>query len=95
MVNQGWGSHSLHSRIIAAGDAFDAMSPHRPYGNNLSAEEALQERKKSAGPRFDCDPVRMFSHLVGPSGHAAAGEKPRFRVPISIKHDPHIAPPRE
>ena len=43
----------LESRIIAAVDAFHAMTSDRPYRKALSEEAALSELKNNAGTQFD------------------------------------------
>jgi putative nucleotidyltransferase with HDIG domain len=50
----------LFSRIIAVGDAFDAMTSNRPYRRALSAEVAKAEIRKSAGTQFDPIVVDAF-----------------------------------
>lgn len=41
------------SRTIFVVDAFDAMTTDRPYGEILSAEEALAELRRCSGDQFD------------------------------------------
>lgn len=43
----------LEARIIAAVDAYDAMTNHRPYRSALSHEEAVAELRREAGHQFD------------------------------------------
>ncbi len=43
----------LEARIIAAVDAYDAMTNHRPYRSALSHEEAVAELRREAGRQFD------------------------------------------
>ncbi len=49
-----YGQHiPLGARIIAAADAFDAMTSHRPYRRALAVEEALAEIARQKGRQFD------------------------------------------
>jgi HD-GYP domain-containing protein (c-di-GMP phosphodiesterase class II) len=41
------------ARVIAVADAYDAMTSYRPYGEVLSAEEALNELRRCSGTQFD------------------------------------------
>jgi HD-GYP domain-containing protein (c-di-GMP phosphodiesterase class II) len=43
----------LGARIIAAADAYDAMTSDRPYRQAMSMEEALQEIERQKGRQFD------------------------------------------
>jgi len=43
----------FYSRIIAIGDAFDAMTSDRPYRKGLPVEVALAEIEKNKGTQFD------------------------------------------
>ena len=43
----------LESRIIAVAEAFDDMVTQRPYREQLSIKEALQELDRNAGKQFD------------------------------------------
>ncbi len=44
---------SIHARILAAVDAFDAMASDRPYRRALSIDYALEELDFHAGTQFD------------------------------------------
>jgi HD-GYP domain-containing protein (c-di-GMP phosphodiesterase class II) len=50
----------LPSRIVAVGDAFDAMTNVRPYSPARSAEQALAELRRGAGAQFDPGAVALF-----------------------------------
>jgi two-component system cell cycle response regulator len=52
------------ARIIAACNAFDAMTSPRPYREALSCEEALAELESRAGTNFDPAVVRVLTALV-------------------------------
>ncbi len=50
----------LASRIIAASDAFDAMTTDRPYRTRLSDEAAVKEIQRCAGTQFDPKVTEAF-----------------------------------
>jgi HD-GYP domain-containing protein (c-di-GMP phosphodiesterase class II) len=50
----------LPSRIVAVGDAFDAMTSVRVYGPAKTGEEALAELRRGAGAQFDPGAVALF-----------------------------------
>ena len=52
-------------RILAVGDAFDAMTSDRTYRKAMSKEMALEEIKRNAGKQFDPEVVRNFLLLYG------------------------------
>ncbi|HHY39842.1 MAG TPA: PAS domain S-box protein [Syntrophaceticus sp.] len=55
----------LLCRILAVGDAFDAMTSDRTYRKAMSKEMALEELKRNAGKQFDPEVVRIFLLLYG------------------------------
>ncbi len=61
----------LESKIIAAVDAFDAMTggmegrDGRPFREPMSVDAALAELDRCAGSQFDTDVVRAFREVVG------------------------------
>ena len=55
----------LLCRILAVGDAFDAMTSDRTYRKAMSKEMALEEIKRNAGKQFDPEVVRNFLLLYG------------------------------
>ncbi len=58
----------LGARILAAADAYDAMTSDRPYRKAMSLEEAIQELRVHAGTQFDPEVVGVFvSVLDGPA----------------------------
>lgn len=54
----------LGSRIIAAADAFEAMTSDRPYRQALSREQAMMELRDNAGTQFDPEVVGYFLELL-------------------------------
>ncbi|MCD6323379.1 MAG: PAS domain-containing protein, partial [Clostridiales bacterium] len=50
----------LQARIIAIGDAFDAMRSKRPYRDPLSLDTAVAEIIKGAGTQFDPELAKVF-----------------------------------
>ena len=54
----------LASRIIAACDAYSAMTVPRPYRSPLTPDEALAELARCSGTQFDPNVVRVLSALV-------------------------------
>jgi len=48
------------ARIVAACDAYAAMTASRPYREKLSSEEALNELMRLAGAQFDPNVVRVL-----------------------------------
>jgi putative nucleotidyltransferase with HDIG domain len=54
----------FEAKILAAADAFDAMTTKRPYRNPLSIQEALLEMKRCSGSQFDPDVVEVLTRVV-------------------------------
>jgi two-component system cell cycle response regulator len=55
----------LGARIVAVCDAYSAMCERRPYGDVLSAADALAELRRCSGTQFDPRVVRAFCMLRG------------------------------
>jgi response regulator RpfG family c-di-GMP phosphodiesterase len=53
----------LASRILAAADAYDAMTTTRPYRTPLAPEQAIEELRRCAGFQFDSDVVEALAAL--------------------------------
>lgn len=66
--NTAGGDIPLGARIVAAADAFDAMTSDRPYRAALSLKEAREEMKRCSGTQFD---PFVVSTLLGIGGNEA------------------------
>lgn len=62
----------LGSRIVAVCDAYEAMIADRPYGEQMSPTEALEELARCAATQFDPSIVSVFTAVV-------QGNAPRLR----------------
>ena len=68
----------IEARILAVGDAYEAMTNDRAYRSAMSPEKAREELKEHAGTQFDARVVEAFLALleegvfadVGPSNGA-------------------------
>ena len=54
----------IEAKILAAADAFDAMTTKRPYRNPLTIHEALTEMKRNSGTQFDPEVVKVLNRVV-------------------------------
>ncbi|MCK9225120.1 MAG: TIGR00282 family metallophosphoesterase [Candidatus Muirbacterium halophilum] len=59
------------ARIIAVGDAFDAMTSDRPYRKGMDAELAFEELEKNKGTQFDPVFVDYFIKIYKKQGKTA------------------------
>jgi two-component system cell cycle response regulator len=66
----------LAARIIAACDAYDAITSDRPYADALGPEEAVAELRRVAGTQFDPQVVASVERIV-----RGAREKERVSQP--------------
>jgi putative nucleotidyltransferase with HDIG domain len=55
---------SLHARIFAAADCYDAIISDRPYRNGLSTRQALEILKQNSGTQFDPMLVEVLTRLI-------------------------------
>ena len=53
----------LGARILAVVDAFESMLRGRPYKNQLTMEQSLEEIKRNSGTQFDPKVVKVFCDL--------------------------------
>ena len=70
----------LGARIVAVSHAFDAMTHGRPYAEQRSAREALQELVRCAGTQFDPRVVEVFCEEVLADQRAASAKPVLERV---------------
>ncbi len=54
----------LEARILSIADAYDAMTSPRPYREQLTPQEALDELKRCAGTQFDPEFVDVFCKII-------------------------------
>jgi HD-GYP domain-containing protein (c-di-GMP phosphodiesterase class II) len=54
----------IEARILAVADAYDAMTSSRPYREQLSSQQALNELKRCAGTQFDPELVDTFCKII-------------------------------
>jgi diguanylate cyclase (GGDEF)-like protein/putative nucleotidyltransferase with HDIG domain len=54
----------LEARILAVGDAYEAMTNDRAYRSAMSAEKAREELRRNAGTQFDTRVVEAFLALL-------------------------------
>jgi HD-GYP domain-containing protein (c-di-GMP phosphodiesterase class II) len=54
----------LEARILAVGDAFEAMTNDRAYRSAMSEEKAREELRRNAGTQFDPRVVEAFISLL-------------------------------
>lgn len=52
------------ARIVSVADAFDAMTSHRSYRRNMSANEAVNELLRCAGDQFNPEICEITARLV-------------------------------
>jgi diguanylate cyclase (GGDEF)-like protein/putative nucleotidyltransferase with HDIG domain len=57
----------LEARILAVADAFDAITSPRPYREQLSSREALEELRRCIGSQFDPKVIEVFFKVVTPA----------------------------
>jgi diguanylate cyclase (GGDEF)-like protein len=54
----------VEARILSIADAYDAMTSPRPYREQLTSQEALDELKRCAGTQFDPEFVDVFCKII-------------------------------
>ncbi|MDO9334522.1 MAG: diguanylate cyclase [Dehalococcoidales bacterium] len=65
----------LEARLLSVADAYDAMTSLRPYHNQRSPQDAINELKRCAGTNFDPELVEIFCKIVQPLVLKGEGEK--------------------
>ncbi|MFC2024112.1 diguanylate cyclase [Chloroflexota bacterium] len=61
------GNIPLEARILAISDSFDAITSPRPYREQLSSQQALEELKRCSGSQFDPELIEVFSKVITPT----------------------------
>lgn len=64
----------LEARLLAVADAYDAMTSLRPYHNQRSPRDAIDELKRCAGTNFDPELVDLFCKIMQPLVLKGEGE---------------------
>jgi putative nucleotidyltransferase with HDIG domain len=54
----------LEARLLSVADAYDAMTSLRPYHNQRTPQEAIDELKRCAGTTFDPELVEVFCKVI-------------------------------
>jgi diguanylate cyclase (GGDEF)-like protein/putative nucleotidyltransferase with HDIG domain len=54
----------LEARLLSVADAYDAMTSLRPYHNQRTSQEAIDELKRCAGTTFDPELVALFCKVI-------------------------------
>jgi putative nucleotidyltransferase with HDIG domain len=54
----------LEARVLAIADVYDAITSMRPYRNQMTPQEALDELRRCAGTQFDPELIRLFCRTV-------------------------------
>jgi len=67
----------LGARVLAAADAFDAMTSKRPYRAAYTREDALDEMRGCAGLQLDTDIVHAFHTLLHARGNHRNRNRPQ------------------
>ncbi len=70
----------LAARVIAACDAYEAMTTDRPYRSRLSHEEACAELRGEAGRQFDPQVVDLLLDVLEQADDRGAPDDPAVRV---------------
>ena len=55
---------SLHARIFAVADCYDALTSSRPYREGLPKEQVLVMLQEKSGSQFDPDVVEAFVRMI-------------------------------
>jgi HD-GYP domain-containing protein (c-di-GMP phosphodiesterase class II) len=54
----------FEARLLSIADAFDAMTSLRPYHNQRTTQEAVDELRRCAGTTFDPELVDLFCQVI-------------------------------
>jgi putative nucleotidyltransferase with HDIG domain len=58
----------MGSRLLSVADAYDAMTSLRPYHNQKTPQEAIDELRRCAGTIFDPEMVEVFCKIIESMG---------------------------
>ena len=83
----------LEARIVAACDAFNAMTTTRPYRKAMLLADAAAELTRCAGSQFDPRVVTSLLRVVHTQPATAANELPAANLAPKAHHDPSTSPP--
>ena len=54
----------VEARVLAIADVYDAITSIRPYRNQLTPQEALDELRRCAGSQFDPELIKLFCNAI-------------------------------
>ncbi len=54
----------IEARVLTIADTYDAITSVRPYRNQLTPQEALDELRRCAGTQFDPELVKLFCKAI-------------------------------
>ena len=54
----------MEARVLAIADVYDAITSMRPYRNQMTPQEALDELRRCAGTQFDPELIKLFCRTV-------------------------------
>lgn len=54
----------IEARVLAIADVYDAITSIRPYRNQLTPQEALDELRRCAGSQFDPELIKLFCNAI-------------------------------
>jgi diguanylate cyclase (GGDEF)-like protein len=80
----------LGARIVAACDAFNAMTSDRPHKQAMSRDDALDELRRCAGAQFDPAVVEVVANVVSrrpPRVHSGLDDLPTFGASVPAPTD--------
>jgi putative nucleotidyltransferase with HDIG domain len=66
---------TLHARIFAVADCFDALISDRPYRKGLPVKKIFQILQEGAGKQFDPHVLEVFKTIVGSEVNKLEGEE--------------------
>ena len=56
---------SLHARIFAVADCYDALTSDRPYRKGLPKQQVLTMLEEKSGTQFDPEVIEVFMRVMG------------------------------